>query len=62
MTATITAPAVVIVRRTAAEAAKTGTTYTARAECVTGPGCRYKSKWTGLWHAEDLAAAHTCNR
>lgn len=58
-TETPTAPTVVIVRRTEAEAAKSGNTYTARPECTK---CRYKGKWTGLWHAEDLAAAHTCNR
>jgi hypothetical protein len=55
-------PGVVIVHRSEAEAARAGNTYTARAECVAGNGCRYKSKWTGLWHAEDLATAHRCNR
>ncbi len=57
-----TTPAVVIVHRTAAEAAKSGNVYTARAECVAGNNCTYKSRWSHAWKAEEAAAAHTCER
>lgn len=59
---TTTAPAVVIVHRTAAAAAAAGNTYTARAECAAGNGCRYASRWSHEWKAEEAASAHTCNR
>lgn len=35
-----------------------GNWYTHRAVCT----CGYKGKWTGQGHAEDLLAAHRCNR
>jgi hypothetical protein len=44
--------------RSSAAAEKAGNTYTARPVCE----CGYRGKWTGVWHAEDLAAAHNCDR
>ena len=49
-----------IQNRTEAAAFKAtgGRVYTARAVCT----CGYRGKWCPVGHANDLAAAHDCNK